>query len=338
MCGLVIVSISAATLLTVEVPPEAPELTGEIYALTRDRLLGTVAVGACLGVAGFLLRTASANPLADPEITGVNSGAAFGAVCATALTGAAGAVALLPGALVGACAGAAITIGFGMRGRTSGSSAVSIQRMVLLGIAVSALFSAATSVLLVYEEAQLTDVLAWLSGRLAGVRLSDLIPVFVAMVLVLPVAVFGGRGLDMLSIDDSVAAGTGVSPRTVRLLAVVAAVILIAPAVAATGPIGFLGLMAAAATHRVCGARHRVALPVAALVGASVLLIADSVGQMIWAPAETPVGIVTALVGVPVLLWGINRTRAKRRATGRATGRARWQRPRRKENTVTEPA
>ncbi|MFD5867949.1 FecCD family ABC transporter permease [Corynebacterium sp. NPDC060344] len=310
-CGAVVIGAIAWVRLSAVAAPDGAEwLAGELRSVTIDRLTATITIGACLGVAGVLLRTATKNPLADPEITGVNSGAAFGAVLATTLTGAAGGAALLPGAFAGAVTAASATIFFGMRGRSSTSAAMAVQRMVLLGMAVSALFSALTAIVLVLDEAQLATVLSWLSGRLGGVRMADVVPALIVAAAVVPAVVVGGRGFDALVAGDSIASAVGARPRLIRLLAVSAAVLLIAPSVAAAGPIGFLGLMAAVAAHRVCGPRHRIAVPVAAVLGAAVLLIADSIGQWLWAPAETPVGIVTSLIGVPVLLWGIGALRA----------------------------
>lgn len=293
---------------SVEVPPNAPELAGEVHAVMRDRLLAATAIGLALGAAGVLLRTATRNPLADPEITGVNAGAAFGAVLSTTITGSVSGAAVLPGALCGAALGALITVGIGMRVTVGDpTGAQSVQRMILLGIAVSALFSACTAITLVIDEAQLSTVLSWLSGRLGGVRFGDVIPSMIAVAVVLPLAIAVGRGLDTLFAGDALSSSVGANPHRLRIFAVVGAVLLIAPAVAAAGPIGFLGLMAAVVAHRAAGPRHRAGLVIAPVVGAAVLLVADSVAQALWAPAETPVGVVTAIAGVPLLLWGINR-------------------------------
>lgn len=327
LAGVVVIAAVAWWRLSrVAVPAESEWLGAEVRSVAVDRIVATVVIGACLGIAGVLLRTATGNPLADPEITGVNSGAALGAVLATTFAGATGGVALLPGALAGAAAAASVTIFFGMRGRASTSPAMAVQRLVLLGMAVSALFSAVTAIVLVLDEAQLATVLSWLSGRLGGVRMADIVPALVIAAAIVPVVFVAARGLDALVIGDSVASAVGARPRVIRLLAVSAAVLLVAPCVAAAGPIGFLGLMAAVAADRLCGPRHRAAAPVAAVIGASVLLIADTIGQWLSAPAETPVGIVTALAGVPVLLWGIGSLRgpaprtagAGRYATGRS--------------------
>lgn len=292
---------------SVEVPAEAPQLAGEVHAVMRDRLIAAALVGASLGAAGVLLRTATQNPLADPEITGVNSGAAFGAVAATTLSSSASGAAVLPGALAGASVAAVVTVGLGLGAAGRVGGAVSVQRMVLLGIAISALFSALTSIFLVIDEAQLSTVLSWLSGRIGGVRLPELLPSAIALLVGLPAAVALGRGFDLLAAGDATAQSVGARPRRLRVLAVALSVVLVAPAVAAVGPVGFLGLMSAVVAHRVAGTRHRLTLLVAPAVGAVVLIVADAVAQFLWAPAETPVGIVTALAGVPLLLWGINR-------------------------------
>lgn len=324
-CLLIIGMMWTWRLTHIEVPAEATWLAPEMQAIVRDRLLAGTIVGAVLGIAGLLLRTASSNPLADPEITGVNAGAALGVVAVAALTPAQGAAALLPGGLVGAIAAASITVMVGLRGGHGDlSGVVAIQRMLLLGLAVSAMLSAITAIILVLDEAQLVTVLSWLSGKLGGIRLPDVIPALVISVLVLPLVWWGARGFDALAIGDSVASAIGARPARLRLIATAVAVLLIAPCVAAAGPIGFLGLLSAVVAHRLCGPRHRWGIPVAALSGAAILLLADSIAQWMWAPAETPVGIVTSIVGVPVLLWGIRQVQRRRgRSTKNTAGAAR---------------
>lgn len=305
-CVLAIAVISSYRLTGVSAPAGAPQLYPELRSLARDRLIAAIVVGASLGVAGVLLRTATANPLADPQITGVNAGAAFGAVATAFITGSATGALLLPGALIGGGAAATLTIALSVRGSSpEAGGAHAVQKMVLLGIAVSAVFSALTAIFLVLDEAQLTTVLAWLNGRLAGVRLPDLLPAIVAFLLLFPFLVAGGRALDALGTGDAVSRAIGANPARVRTGAIIASVVLTATCVAAAGPIGFLGLLAAVVAQRVAGRTHRASLMAAAAVGATTLLIADSVGQWLWAPAETPVGILTGIAGVPLLLWGI---------------------------------
>lgn len=283
----------------VQVPVDAPWLEEELHSVAFDRLLATTVVGIALGVGGLLLRTATANPLADPSITGVNSGAALGAVATAMFVGSeTSSVDQLPGALLGAGIAVGVTVGVGKSG--------AIQRMVLVGVAVSTLCSALTSIFLVIDEAQLATVMSWLSGRLAGVRLGEIVPALVSVLVVVPLTLVSAKRLDLLVAGDAVAGAVGAKPERIRLAAIVAAVVLIAPAVAATGPIGFLGLMAAAVAWRVCGPHHHTGLCVAGIVGAAVLLVADSIGQAIWAPAETPVGIVTSLAGMPLVLWSVH--------------------------------
>lgn len=282
----------------VQVPVDAPWLEEELHSVAFDRLLATTVVGIALGVGGLLLRTATANPLADPSITGVNSGAALGAVATAMFIGSeTSSVDQLPGALLGAGIAVGVTVGVGKSG--------AIQRMALVGVAVSTLCSALTSIFLVIDEAQLATVMSWLSGRLAGVRLGDITPALVSVLVVVPLTLVSAKRLDLLVAGDAVAGAVGAKPERIRMAAIVAAVVLIAPAVAATGPIGFLGLMAAVVAWRVCGPHHCTGLCVAGIVGGAVLLVADLIGQAIWAPAETPVGIVTSLAGMPLVLWSV---------------------------------
>lgn len=319
VCLAVIVAMWLWRMGSVTVPVNAPQLAEEVHAVMRDRLLAATVIGLALGASGVLLRTATHNPLADPEITGVNSGAAFGAVIGTTVTGSISGAAVLPGALAGASLAALITVGIGLRANSADpTGAAAVQRMILLGIAISALFSALTAVTLVIDEAQLSTVLSWLSGRLGGVRLPDIVPSIITVCTVVPLMWLAGRSLDTLAAGDALASSVGANPRRIRLLVVLGAVVLVAPSVAATGPIGFLGLMSTVVAHRVTGPRHRLGLLVAPVVGAAVLLIADTIAQALWAPAETPVGVITSIAGVPLLLWGINRLQPRRsiRSTG----------------------
>ena len=271
----------------VQVPADTPWLEEELHSVAFDRLLATTVVGIALGVGGLLLRTATANPLADPSITGVNSGAALGAVATAMFLGSeTSSVDQLPGALLGAGIAVGVTVGVGKSG--------AIQRMVLVGVAVSSLCSALTSIFLVVDEAQLATVMSWLSGRLAGVRLSDIMPALIAVLVVVPLTLVGAKTLDLLVAGDAVAGAVGAKPERIRLAAIVAAVVLVAPSV--------------------CGPHHRMGLCVAGIVGAAVLLVADSVGQAIWAPAETPVGIVTSLAGMPLVLWSVHALGRRRHA------------------------
>ena len=147
------------------------------------------------------------------------------------------------------------------------------------------------------DEAQLTTVLAWLNGRLAGVRLPDLLPAIVAFLLLFPFLVAGGRALDALGTGDAVSRAIGANPARVRTGAIIASVVLTATCVAAAGPIGFLGLLAAVVAQRVAGRTHRASLVAAAAVGATTLLIADSVGQWLWARRRLPWASSLALLG-----------------------------------------
>ena len=194
----------------VQVPVDTPWLEEELHSVAFDRLLATTVVGIALGVGGLLLRTATANPLADPSITGVNSGAALGAVATAMFLGSeTSSVDQLPGALLGAGIAVGVTVGVGKSG--------AIQRMVLVGVAVSALCSALTSIFLVIDEAQLATVMSWLSGRLAGVRLDDIVPALIAVLVVVPLTLVGAKTLDLLVAGDAMAGAVGAKPERIRL-------------------------------------------------------------------------------------------------------------------------
>ncbi|MGV9196503.1 FecCD family ABC transporter permease [Arcanobacterium canis] len=304
--------------LAAVVPPEqAPWLYDEVWRVTRDRLIASLVIGAALGVSGVLLRTATGNYLADPQIVGVNSGAAFGAVVTGFIVGPTSATWSLLGALGGAVIASVLTISLSMHGSSpvhDGTSAV--QKMVLLGLAVSALFSALTSILLVLDEAQLGTVLAWLNGRLGGVRIGDVTPAICALIVIFPLCVVAGRAFDVLTTGDYLSRAVGANPAVIRHISIIFAVVLTATCVAAAGPIGFLGLFAATVSVNICGVNHRRVFILAACIGAVLLHTADSVAQYLWAPAETPVGIVTGMAGIPLLLWGIHHGGSTRKQKG----------------------
>ena len=196
LCLAVIVGMWIWRMGAVEVPADAPQLADEVHAVMRDRLLAATVIGLALGAAGVLLRTATHNPLAPGDYRR-EFGRSFGAVVGTTVTGSVSGAAVLPGALAGAGLAALITVGIGLRANSADpTGAAAVQRMILLGIAISALFSALTAVTLVIDEAQLSTVLSWLSGRLGGVRLSDLVPSLIAVAVVWPLMWVSGRGLD----------------------------------------------------------------------------------------------------------------------------------------------
>ncbi|MHB1138766.1 MAG: FecCD family ABC transporter permease [Microthrixaceae bacterium] len=267
-----------------------------VRELRLPRALLGVAVGAAFGVAGALFQRIADNPLASPDVIGINSGAAAVAVAIIVLVEGAGDQ-VTTGALVGGIATAALIYVLSYRSGISG------YRLVLIGIGISALARAVTNYLLTKAElSDATRASVWLVGSLNGRGWSDLRPVAIATVVLVPVAVAMSRQLRMLEMGQDTAIGLGTSVHRTQAVMMLIGVALAALATAAAGPIVFVSLVAPQIAKRLTGVRTVGLLPAAA-VGALLLLASDLVARRVFAPTELPVGIVTGVLGAPFLLY-----------------------------------
>ena len=232
-----------------------------IVELRLPRTVSAIIVGAALGVAGALLQGALANPLASPDVIGVTGGAGFGAMLTLLVWPSA--IALLPvGALVFGITAAAIVFAIGW----SGAHAGSIGRVILAGIAISALFGAATTSLMVAYSDRVQSAIFWLAGGLSSEGWASLSVVWPYFAVGFVLAVFLARPLDRLALGDDVAASLGGRPRRVRLLAAGAAALLASSAAALAGLLGFLGLVIPHLVRLAGGtSSHRFVIPASAL-------------------------------------------------------------------------
>ncbi|MFF4308069.1 FecCD family ABC transporter permease [Streptomyces sp. NPDC001601] len=276
-----------------------------VRSLRLPRTEVGLTAGAALGLAGAALQAVTRNPLADPGILGLSQGAAAGVVLAVVLGGAGyGFGAYVWYAFTGAVAAACLVYGVAARGR-GGASPV---KLALAGTALSAMTAGATTVVLTSSSATLDQFRFWqvgaLNGRDAGTVVRMLPFLAVGAVLVLSCA----RGLDALALGDETARALGHRVHLVRGCAALGATLLTAAAVAAAGPIAFVGLVVPHLARRlVRGGGYGRVLPLSALLGAGLLPAADVLGRVVRAPAEVPAGVMTALVGVPVLVALVRR-------------------------------
>jgi iron complex transport system permease protein len=255
------------------------------------------------------------NPLADPGLVGVSSGAALAALTVLVLgrTVLPGLSPLLAGASlsVGAFLGGGAAVLFVYRIATRGGR-TSVATMLLAGIAVNALAAAAVGLLiLVSDDQQLRDFTFWSLGSLGGVTWARLIAgagLLLGGVLTAPLL---ARPLNALLLGEAEARHLGIRVERVKAATVLLATVTAGSAVALTGIIGFVGLVAPHLVRLVLGPDHRVVVPGAALLGACLLLAADVVARTVVTPAELPIGIVTALVGAPFFLWLLVRDRSE---------------------------
>lgn len=269
---------------------------GIVWQLRLPRVLTAAAVGAGLALSGAVMQAITRNPLADPYLLGLSGGASLGAVAVLVL----GATVLLaPAAFLGALAAllAALLIA-----RASGP--LSPARTVLAGVAVSA-FAAAVTSLVIYWTAtgdSYREILAWLLGSLAGARWPAVAIAVGAIVVVgIPLALTG-RVLDAFSFGDTAAAALGVHVERTRWALLVATALLTGAMVSVSGSIGFVGLVLPHAIRLLVGTANRLVLPLSALLGAVVLVWADTAARTVFDPRELPVGIVTAIVGAPLFV------------------------------------
>ncbi|EMJ5172396.1 iron ABC transporter permease [Klebsiella aerogenes] len=272
-----------------------------IVDLRLVRLAAALLTGAALGVAGVLLQTVIRNPLGEPHILGLNAGASLAVVATSALGLSVGD---FPAArpLTAAC-GAALLFGGVMALASAGRGGATPLRITLCGVAISAFASAVTAAILILDEQTLLAMRTWLAGDLAGLNWATLQAALVPALSGMGLALLLAPRLNVLALGDKVALGLGVNLVQTRLLGLAAIALLCGAAVAVAGPIGFVGLVVPHVVRRLITQDIRLALPLAAPVGALVLLLADIAARTIVAPQELATGAMTALVGAPLFIF-----------------------------------
>ncbi|MGJ4069602.1 FecCD family ABC transporter permease [Corynebacterium jeikeium] len=279
-------------------PEEVPVNQRVVAELRLPRTILAIIVGAALGVAGALIQGHTRNPLADPGILGISSGAALSVVASYALLGISAPWATAVVAFLGAIAATALVFGLASAGRAT----VNPLTLVLGGAALSAVLSAITSAFVLTSENNLDRMRFWTVGSLAGRDMNIALSVlpFVALGLILAFAT--GPQLNILNLGDDVAAGLGINTAAARLGGMGIIALLAGAATAAAGPLGFIGLVVPHIVRALTGPDYKWILPYSALAGAALLLYADVVGRLIARPGELQVGIVLAFVGAPFFI------------------------------------
>ncbi|MGW0860354.1 FecCD family ABC transporter permease [Streptomyces sp. NPDC002690] len=283
----------------------SPIRDGIVWDLRMPRTLLAAVCGAGLAVCGTVMQSLLRNPLADPFVLGVSSGASTGAVVVVVLGVGGGAVSLSAGAFVGALASFALVL---LLSHTLGGTT---DRVVLSGVAVMQLFSALTSfvVMTAADAEQTRGVLFWLLGSLSGVGWTDVRLCAGIVVVTLMICLGHARTLDAFAFGQDAAATLGVHVARTRTVLLCTTALLTAALVSSAGAIGFVGLVLPHAARASAGAGHRRLLPVTALAGAVFLVWVDTLARTVLDPQEVPVGVVTALIGVPAFVLVLHRTR-----------------------------
>jgi ABC-type Fe3+-siderophore transport system permease subunit len=270
------------------------------------RVAAALLAGAALAVAGTVVQAVCRNPLAEPGIIGITGGAGVAAVGLLTLMPLAGTLTMSAAAGVGALAAFALVYGLSWRG------GLHSDRLVLIGVGVWIGGQALTTIIIIGSDPWNTSkALTWLSGSTYGRGLDQVAPVAIMLLLMLPLLIRLRRELDVLALDDDTPRVLGIRLEGTRLVALTGAAVLTATAVSAVGVVGFVGLVAPHAARALVGGRHTRVLPVAMLLGAILVSLADTIGRSVIAPAQIPAGLMTAMLGTPYFVWLLWRSRPR---------------------------
>src|SRR5690625_4652720 len=273
-----------------------------LFELRVPRILAAVIAGAGLGAGGCLLQTMARNRLATPNIVGLDNGATAFAIASIVVVPLSLATPAL--ALVGAATAAALAFGL------SGGMGSKGYRFIVMGVGIGAVFGALTNFMLARTDMDSANAAyPWTVGSLNARPEEAVWWMFVCLLFCLPLGAFLSRSLNIMRLSDEVAISFGVAMRRVRLLTLATTVCLTGFGVALAGPVGMIALVSAEAARHLIAA-NRVAVWPAGLFGSLFLLLADIVGQRLWSPVEIPVGLITAIVGSPYLIWLLLRKQA----------------------------
>ncbi len=282
---------------------EAPPLVSFALDERAPRVIAAVVAGAALALAGTVTQAVSRNPLAEPGLLGITGGAGLGAVLVVT-SAAASTFGMLVAAIVGALLAFALVYSLAWRG------GLSADRLVLIGIGVWYGSTALTTfVLLRANPWDTPKIYTWLSGTTYGRIWEQVVPLAVVLLIALPFVFAQRRELDILAMDEDTPRLVGIRLERTRLALLAGAALLAALSVSAVGVIGFVGLVAPHAARALVGARHRRVIPVAMLLGAVLVGVADAIGRTVLAPAQLPAGLVVALLGAPYFVWLLWRSR-----------------------------
>ncbi len=269
------------------------------------RVLASLLGGAALALAGAIVQAVCRNPLAEPGLLGVTPGAGVGAVALVLLVPGVGGWPVMGAATVAALATFALVY------RLAASRGRSSDRIVLVGVGVSAAASALTTlIVVVFAPWNVGVALTFLAGSTYGRSVDQVVPVLVVLLVALPLTLIGSRTLDLVALDEDVPRLLGVPLDRARLGFLGLAAILTASAATAVGALGFVGLVAPHAARALVGAQHSRAVPVAVGLGALLVCVADTLGRTVIAPSQLAAGLVTAMIGAPYFVWLLYRSRA----------------------------
>ncbi|USK74838.1 FecCD family ABC transporter permease [Peribacillus frigoritolerans] len=270
-----------------------------IQSVRLPRALIASAIGASLAISGVLMQTLTKNPLASPDIFGVNAGAGLAVVTGVTVFGISNLQVFTWLSFLGAAIAAISIFMIGSMGR----GGLTPMKLTLAGAAMTAMVASLTQGLLVSNEALLEQVLFWLAGSVSGRSLDNLVAVLPYLAVGWVLALIMSGKMNVLSMGEDVAKGLGLNIVFLKLVLGLAIILLSGGSVAVAGPIGFIGIVVPHLTRSIVGIDHRWLIPFSGLFGAVLLISADVISRYILMPREVPVGVMTAIIGTPFFIY-----------------------------------
>ena len=270
-----------------------------IQSVRLPRALIASAIGASLAISGVLMQTLTKNPLASPDIFGVNAGAGLAVVTGVTVFGISNLQVFTWLSFLGAAIAAISIFMIGSMGR----GGLTPMKLTLAGAAMTAMVASLTQGLLVSNEALLEQVLFWLAGSVSGRSLDNLVAVLPYLAVGWGLALIMSGKMNVLSMGEDVAKGLGLNIAFLKLVLGLAIILLSGGSVAVAGPIGFIGIVVPHLTRSIVGIDHRWLIPFSGLFGAVLLIAADVISRYILMPREVPVGVMTAIIGTPFFIY-----------------------------------
>jgi iron complex transport system permease protein len=270
-----------------------------LWNIRMPRVALAAMVGCTMAVSGVIMQGVAANPLAAPDIVGVSAGSALVAVAGSTVFASINGTALVLLSFAGAAVAAFVVMGVA----SAGQGRTSPVRLALAGVTVTAMLMSLTQALLLLHQNGTAGIFVWLVGGVNSAQWSDLTTAGPWAAIGLVGALLLAVSLNVLAMGEDSARGVGLNVDRTRRLGVLCVVCLAGSAVAVAGPVAFIGLIVPHITRRLVGVNHLVVVPVAGLLGATLLMLADVVCRYIQFPFETPTGIVTALLGAPFFIY-----------------------------------
>lgn len=282
-------------------------IDSKILAKRIPRTLFALIAGMSLSISGVLMQSLTKNPIADPSILGINTGASFGVVFAMAYLKITSYYQFILFALLGSTLAAILVFMIA----SGGKSGLNPIKLVISGAAISAGFSSIIKIILLPRQNIMSTFKLWQIGSISAAEYESLLAIIPFVLLAIIVTVIISPKLDILVLGDEIATGLGVNVKQTRLIATITSVVFCAVITAIAGPIAFLGLMVPNIVRAVIGSDIKRSIVYSALFGSLFLTVSDICGRLLGAPGELEVGIITSFIGAPVLIFIVMKNRYK---------------------------